>query len=161
MFPRILKNEAICGLKLKINCTLIEKACVDRNPTLPHKSSWEGKWRRKTEWDGYPYRQPQKSHRWEWKYYEYACWKHCFWDDCTVVHEKGVFLFWGEKGDWVSSPSWIFYCCSSVIKSCPSPLWPHGLLHTRLLCPPHLPEFAQICVHWVSESRRSQMSCFG
>ena len=29
---------------------------------------------------------------------------------------------------------------------------PHGLQHSRLLCPSHLPEFAQTHVHWVSNA---------
>ena len=29
---------------------------------------------------------------------------------------------------------------------------PHGLQHTRLPCPHHLPEFAQVHVHWVSDA---------
>ena len=31
-------------------------------------------------------------------------------------------------------------------------LQPHGLQHARLLCPPHLLEFAWIHVHWVSDT---------
>ena len=31
-------------------------------------------------------------------------------------------------------------------------LWPHGLQHTRLLCPSPTPEVTQIGVHWVSDA---------
>ena len=31
-------------------------------------------------------------------------------------------------------------------------LWPHGLQHSRLPCPHHLPELAQTHVHWASDA---------
>ena len=39
-----------------------------------------------------------------------------------------------------------FHCL--VTKSCPS-LWPHGLQHTRLLCPPLSPGVCSNSLHWV------------
>ena len=45
-------------------------------------------------------------------------------------------------------------CCSSISKTCPT-LHPHGLQHTRLPCPSsshHLPEFAQLLVHWINDA---------
>ena len=30
-------------------------------------------------------------------------------------------------------------------------LWPHGLQHAKLLCPPLSPEFTQIHLHWVGD----------
>ena len=37
----------------------------------------------------------------------------------------------------------------------PVSLPPHGLQHTRLLCPSHLPELAQTHVHWVGDAIQS------
>ena len=37
------------------------------------------------------------------------------------------------------------HCCSD-------PLWPHGLQHAKLPCPPLSPGFAQSHVHWVGDA---------
>ena len=41
-------------------------------------------------------------------------------------------------------------CCSVAVFS--DSLWPHGLQHARPPVPHHLPEFAQVHVHWVSDA---------
>ena len=50
-----------------------------------------------------------------------------------------------------SLPSIYKSCCCWVAKSCLT-LWPHGQQHARLPVLHCLPEFAQICVHWVSDA---------
>ena len=63
--------------------------------------------------------------------------------------------------DWVTSLHFIkgaaiykgisYPCCCSVAKSRVT-LRPHGLKHSRLLCPPLLSEFVQTHVHWVDDA---------
>ena len=55
----------------------------------------------------------------------------------------------------VASP--LSSCCCSVAKSFPT-LWPHGLQHTRLPCPPVSLGLAQTHAHWVSEVGHSTIS---
>ena len=44
-----------------------------------------------------------------------------------------------------------YYCCYSVTQSCLT-LQPHGLQHVGLPGPYHLPEFAQVHVHCISDA---------
>ena len=43
----------------------------------------------------------------------------------------------------------MFYCCSSIAKSCLN-LWLHGLQHSGFPVLPYLLEFAQTHIHWIS-----------
>ena len=59
----------------------------------------------------------------------------------------------GERGSvLISLFCFLFLSCCSVAQVVSNSLQAHGLQHTRLPCPSHLPELAQTHVHWVSDA---------
>ena len=84
---------------------------------------------------------------WIWSPYNYT--RSCRRTHCWLFYGCSAFKTnWkGEKPQYVGAS-----CCCSVAKLCLIFLWPHGLQHARLPCPPLFLDFAQVHVSWVSDA---------
>ena len=69
------------------------------------------------------------------------------WYACACVL-KWIYIFTVDKYTHINTCTLVHLSYLVLSNS----LWPHGLQHTRLPCPSHLPELAQTHVHWVSDA---------
>ena len=97
-------------------------------------------------------------------------WRKAFFPNENFLHAKNIHLLstvllwkvvpysWVVKYSWfwwtmASSPGWLCCCCCcSVTKSCPTLCDSMDYSTPGLPVPHHLPEFAQVHVHWIGDA---------